>query len=564
MHGFQRNGVNIRSLSAIVAMALFAALSVGALPSTGAELVQENFDVVIYGGTPSAVAAALSVAEAGHSALIVSDRPTIGGSISNGLGATDIRTKFAVTGIAREFFHRVQGFYKDPNEWYVEPHVAEQIFRNMLQEQNVKFVTNAQLAKVTVDDNRITCIKVKWSKEYCGQVFIDASYTSDLVNAANVPTTLGPSDLYAYDEPEAQFRHLISVGIFKDFPESLVFRAMKNNPFIVKLPTIPKGGDFLTTGTPSWTYRLCLSKKHMRPLRRWSGYYNLVPSWRVLAQAIHLRPICVRDCLVHPKKNGRASLVTLVKIPNDKFDLNAGTSQITNFPIPPSYFSNPETRKSTEDELQKYLESFLYFVQHDKTVPLSDHIKMQGMGLCADEFTWNQNWPYAPYIREGRRLIGKSTLTTNQILRTRTTKESIAIGSYSLDVKSSHLLYASGAVYRDIGKFINPSVYEIPYSALVPQSGPTNVLVSLNISASPTAFGSVRMEPQFMEIGQAAGTAAAISVEKHILVARVNVSGIRARLWQSGAVTSISTLCAQLHRGERTRWQFNRTTCQPR
>ena len=552
-----------KSFSLLIAVAFLATQAISSVPSIASEVSRKNYDVVIYGGTPSAVAAAISVSNAGHSALIISDRPTIGGAISNGLGAADVRAKFAVTGISGEFFHRVQGFYKDPNMWNVEPRVAERIFRTMVRGQNIEVVTNAKLESVDTQDNRITCANVKWSKQFCGQVFIDASYTNDLVDLAQVPTNLGPSDLYTYDEPEARSRYFTQVGDFSGYSKVRVYNAMKNNPFITKSDVVPQGKELLTSGTPSWNYRLCLSKKHMRPFKRWPGYYQLVPSWRVLASAIHVKKmVCVYECLRHPKKPGRATLVHIVKLPNGKFDLNAGTSQISNFPIPREYFTNPQSRTEIETSMRRYLESYLYFVQHDATVPRSDQKKLKGLGLCADEFTGNHNWPYAPYIREGRRLIGKSTLTTNDILRARTNVESVAIGSYSLDTKSSQVIYAEGAVYRDIGKFINPSVYEIPYSALVPASGPTNLLSSVNISTSPTAFGSVRMEAQFMEIGQAAGTAASIALERSIPVDTVHVNGLRARLWRAGLVTSIKVLCEKLPKRDRPTWQFNRSTCE--
>jgi FAD dependent oxidoreductase len=560
---FLKNILKSKLLTTVFAGAFFATLTFGSAPSTGDEITPKNFDVVIYGGTPSAVAAAISASDAGHSALIVSDRSTIGGSISNGLGATDIRAKFAVTGIAREFFYKVQSFYDDSKMWNVEPHVAEQIFRNMLRGHDVKIVSNASLDSVDIKDDHITCINLHQTKKYCGQIFIDASYTSDLMNAAGVPSILGPSDLYAYGEPEAEFRHFKKIGYLRGVPESAVFNAMKNNPFVEKSLTIPQGKELLKNGTPSWTYRLCLSKKKMRPFKRSPDYDTLVPSWRVLVRAIHPKKTCLSNCILKSKKSRRASLITLAPLPNGKFDVNAGTSQISNLPIPREYFTKPETRRVTENRLRNYLESYLYFLQHDPTVPRANQQDLEGFGLCADEFVSNKNWPYAPYIREGRRLIGRSTLTTNHILRSRTTSEAIAIGSYSLDTKSSHLIYAKGAVYRDVGKFMNPSVYEIPYSDLVPGAGPKNILTSVNISASPTAFGSVRMEPQLLEIGQAAGAAAAIAIEKNIAVEAVSVSGLRTRLWRAGDVTSIKVLCKKLSPRQRIGWQFNQATCQP-
>jgi len=146
-------------------------------------------------------------------------------------------------------------------------------------------------------------------------------------------------------------------------------------------------------------------------------------------------------------------------------------------------------------------------------------------------------------------------------MRTRTNKESIAVGSYFLDNKSSQLIYANGRVYRDVGLYLKPPVYEIPYSTLVPKTGPRNLLVSVNISTSPTAYGSVRMEPQYMEIGQAAGMAAALAIKNEKFVDQVNVKMLRKKLWKVGLTTSITVLCRRLPANQRAAWHFNPGNC---
>jgi hypothetical protein len=253
----------------------------------------------------------------------------------------------------------------------------------------------------------------------------------------------------------------------------------------------------------------------------------------------------------------------IVSLPNGKYDLNAGTAQLTNFPIGRDYFLKPKTRQWAEDRLRNYLNSFLYFAQNDKAVPEFERRALAGMGLCADEFTDNNNWPYAPYIRGGRRIVGRSILTTANIMQSRTTTESIAIGSYLLDTKSSHIVYWNGSVYRDVGLFLKAPVYEIPYETLVPKNGPNNLLSSVNISASATAFGSVRVEAQFMELGQAAGSAAAIAIQHEVKVANIAVSDLRTRLENDGLVTSVVSLCQHLDVSTREKQFFNTSTCQP-
>ena len=299
----------------------------------------------------------------------------------------------------------------------------------------------------------------------------------------------------------------------------------------------------------------------MRKLKPRAGYSRYVASWRVLVKAIYFYKPCKHGCSAQSKEFGRTALLRMVKIANGKYDVNAGYAQITNLPIPRAYFTKPAARTAYEKHLRNYLESFLYFAQNDHTVPWLERRTLKGFGLCADEFTDNGNWPYSPYIREGRRLQGQSTLTTNNIFRSTTSKQSIAVGGYFLDTKSSTIVYQAGSVYRDVGVYLRPPLYEIPYSTLLPKSGPKNILVSVNISASPTAYGSVRMEPQLMQIGQSAGAAAVLALDSEKPLDRIDIGKLRVRLWRHGLTTSITTMCKGLSTKLRIAWKFNPQTC---
>jgi hypothetical protein len=201
-------------------------------------------------------------------------------------------------------------------------------------------------------------------------------------------------------------------------------------------------------------------------------------------------------------------------LPNNKFDLNAGPSSFTNFPIPSTYFTDPTSRASTLAEYRDYLESFLWFVQHDPSVPMMEHTALAGFGLCADEFTTTNNWPLAVYLREGRRLIGASTLTTTDLTADRRKSDAVAFGGYAMDSKPSIVAWSNGRLVRDRGEMVHVQDYAIPFGVMIPATGPSNLIVSVGISASPLAYSSVRMEPQYIELGQAAGVAASIAAER--------------------------------------------------
>jgi len=527
------------------------------------ESVTGDYDVIIYGGTPSGIVAAIAADKYVNKILLVSERETVGGAISNGLGAVDVGARFAVTGIARDFFTNVQKSYGDHTMWRTEPHVAESTFLNMLKRTNVRVTTSRSLQHTTVSDGRISCLTLDHESQVCAQQFIDASYTGDLIVQSHAANVLGPADLYAFHEPEADHRHFARMGSFRELDPNRVSAAMKSIPYIRSSTTLPYFRGTVSGGSPSWTYRLCLTRGYKRPFVPGPNYNEYIDAWRLLLKAQYPRGQCRQWCRVKSNGTIQTKLWQIVRLPNGKYDLNAGTAQLTNFPIGTDYFAHPEARAGLERRLQAYLESFLYFAQHDETVPPFERQALSGFGLCADEFIDNNNWPYAPYIRGGTRIIGRSTLTTENIMRQRTSTHPITIGSYLLDNKSSQIVYWKGSVYRDVGLFLKAPVYEIPFGALVPKHGPNNLLSSVNISASPTAFGSVRIEAQFMELGQAAGTASALAAKQKIPVARVSASILETHLHEGGLVTSIVNLCRNLDVNARAKYSFDPVTCKP-
>jgi hypothetical protein len=523
-----------------------------------------NYQLIIYGGTPSGVAAAISANKHLDRILLISDRPTFGGAISNGLGAVDIGTRFAVTGIARSFFANVQEYYGDHSMWRTEPHVAENIFRSMLGKTHVQLASSRKLTSVTESNGHIDCIVLDEVDRACAREFIDASYTGDLIEQAHAANVLGPKDLYGYDEPEANRRHFARMGSYRRFSANAVQVAAASSAYIQTSTTMPYLRGLLATSSPSWTYRLCLTRGNKRSFVPGPNYQQYLAAWRLLIRAQYPNGTCLHWCRIKPNGTIQTKLWQIVKLPHGKYDLNAGTAQLSNFPIGRKYFNNPETRLAHEKELQSYLESFLYFAQNDSSVPNFERAAISGFGLCADEFTNNNNWPYAPYIREGRRLIGKSTLTSMDIMNQRVSPISIAIGSYQLDTKSSQIVYWKGAVYRDVGSFLKAPTYEIPFTTMLPKHGPDNLLSSVNISASPTAFGSVRIEAQFMELGQAAGTAAALAIGSGRQISHISTRALRRNLNRDGLVTSITQLCRSLAPDKRSNSAFDPVTCRAR
>ncbi len=498
-------------------------------------------DVVVYGGTPAGVAAAVAAAEHGAAVTLLADGRTVGGLMSNGISASDIGSAAAVQGVARRFFDRVSTYYGGSSTWRFEPRIAERIFVRMLDEAGVEVRLEQPLEDVRTDGRRITCVEVP-DGDVCAPNFVDASYTGDLLDAAGVPTRLGMADLRAHGEYTAVRRGWVEALRVPRDEVRAASRAFEQHPFVRVEDDLPDYPDALADGMPSLTYRLCVTPDpgNRTPFRAGPGYAELLPALRVLARSA--------DDVVERRANGTlmSDLFHLAELPGGKYDLNAGLLSYTNVPAPAGYFDDPAERERVDRTLRNYVSSFFHFVQTDPTVPPSVRRAFRPFGLCADEFADNGNWPYEPYVREGRRIVGRSTLTVADIYTDRRKPDAVAVGSYHLDGKLSQLVFVDGTLYRDLGVHAPAPVYEIPFSAMVPRRGSvTNLLAPVGLSASPTAYGSVRMEPQYMALGQAAGIAAALASDDALSVAAVPAGRVQAALRSDDVAYTARAVCGR-------------------
>ncbi len=528
--------------------ALILSVTVGRTPvGDGARLVPagkavvEEPDVVVWGGTPAGVAAAIGAAQHRSQVVLVAEGGTVGGMMSSGISASDIGSAAAVQGVARTFFDRVRSYYGGRSEWRVEPRIAERILVRMLSEAGVDVRLDQSLLGVRMAGRRIACLQLS-AGDLCAPNYVDASYTGDVLAAAGVPHRLGMADLRSYGESMAlrrDWRAVLRVGRDQWTNAGNAFRA---NPYVLVEPTLPPYRTAYRRGTPSLTYRLCVTSDPARrvPFTQPAGSDHLLASFRVMARAANPN--------VDRKSNGTivSDFYTLAQIPGGKYDLNAGWSSLSNVPAPPEYFRSRADREAANEVLRTYIQAFFWFVQNDPTVPSGVRTTFRPFGLCADEFTDNGNWPYQPYVREGRRIAGRHTLTVGDIYINRQKTDAVAVGSYHVDAKSSQYVFAEGVLHRDVGAFSSAPVYEIPFRAMVPTTGSvTNLLAPVGLSASPTAYGSVRMEPQYMALGQAAGIAADQVSDIALSVAALPAARVQAILRYDGVAHTATAVCAQ-------------------
>lgn len=518
-----------------------------------------TFDLIVYGGTPSGVAAAVAAEVHGMHVLLISAEPTVGGAISNGLGATDIGNSRAISGIARGFLNRVHAHYKISDDWRVQPHVAEDILRSMLKVHHIEVVTKDPLVSAQRTGKKISCISLSDKRSYCGSIFIDASYEGDLLAASGATFHLGRSDIFTHREHLSALRRIDTVLKFPMSGPDVV-ALLKRNPYMRFLKSISRSVT-IPQGEPSMAWRLCLSHSHKVAFSRGPDYTHYLPYWRLISKTIYTRGH--RDFIKPAKSNGTkvSALLHFSLLPSGNYDLNSGSFDLLNVPIPRSYFTDMSARPKVIAQFKGYLGSLLYFIQNDKQAPHEERNFLKGMGLCSDEFTNNKNWPYQPYIREGRRLIGLSTVTTNDMFYQRTKQDSVGLGSYWLDNKAGFLAYANKALYRDAGPYRKAPPFEISYSTMVPKDGPRNLLVSVGISSSPLAYGAIRVEVQYMQLGQAAGTAAALAIQQGREVSNISVRKLQNQLALDGDMTTLAQMCAKTPEVLRAKFHFDSSTC---
>jgi hypothetical protein len=491
------------------------------------------FDVVVYGGTPSGVMAAISAAR--HRAKVALVEPTghVGGMMSNGLNATDIGHTATIGGYAREFFDRMEQIEgSSVGRYRFQPSNAELVFEQLLAGAGVRLFLNERLAEsggVTKTGTQIVDLAMESGLHLSAAVFIDASYEGDLMAAAEVSYRVGREAGVEYGEALAGVRSPSTVftpppGIDPGFP--------------LAGPGATGSADNRLQNS---NYRLCFSTDPLNqvPFSAPSDYnpetYDIVAAYTSWRASLGQTPDIT--WFLWP-----------VSLTNNKFDVNDnGQVAIAVHGLNTGYPDGTYTeRQEIMDWLRDYTQGFLHFLAKDPRVPQRIRSQMSAYGLCKDEFVDNGHWPRLMYLREGRRMLGQYILTERDVMLQRTKADTVAIASYALDSHHvSRWIDGSGRLRVEGGFWTgraNATRWSIPYRSLTPRANEaTNLLVSVTVSASHVATASLRMEPHYMMIGEAAGTAAAIaSIEAGrgtvTPVQSIDVQLLRDRLREHGSV----------------------------
>ena len=514
----------------------------------------QDYDVVVYGGTSAGVAAGVQARRMNRSVVVVEPSKRLGGLSSGGLGQTDIGNKAAIGGISREFYRRVRSHYENPaawtwqkreeykgggqsktdagedTQWTFEPSVALKIFEDFVREAGVVVVKGERLdrrAGVKTRGARIVSITMESGAVFSGRMFIDATYEGDLLAAAGVDYVVGREANATYGETlngvqtKNAKHHQLKPGVDP--------YVMKGDPGSGLLPGIdPAGPGEEGSGdarVQAYCFRMCLTDhpENRIPFRKPEGYEE---RWYELL----LRNFEAGET-GHPWINSA--------MPNRKTDTNNRFGASTDF-IGQNYGypeGSYEERAKIVGRHLVYQQGLMWTLANHPRVPEKIRAEFARWGMCKDEFAEGGGWQEQIYVREARRMVGELVMTQHHCQGREVAPKAVGLAAYTMD--SHHVqryVDAAGHARNEgdvqIGGF---PPYPIGYGAIVPRKARAeNLLAPVALSASHIAYGSIRMEPVFMVLGQSAATAAIHAIEAGVAAQDVDYARLRERLLADG------------------------------
>ena len=520
---------------------------------------QFSADVIIYGGNSSGVIAAVQVAKMGKEVILVSPDKHLGGLSASGLGWTDTGNKAVIGGLARDFYHRLYLHYQQDSAWkwqerseygnkgqgnvaidgenrtmwIFEPHAAEQIFDQLVNEYKIRVFRESWLDReqgVEMQEGSIVSFRTLDGSRFKGKIFIDATYEGDLMAASGVSYTVGRESIDQYGEEwngvqtgvlhhGHHFKSDISPFVIPGDPSSGVLPRISTDD-----PGVYGAGDHRLQ---AYCFRLCLTDHPenrvaiSRPADYDSTQYELLrrvfdSGWREVFNKFD-------------------------PIPNHKTDVNnhgpfSSDNIGMNYEYPEATY---EKRREIISEHTSYQKGLLWFLSSDPGVPEDIREKMSQWGYSRDEFRDNGHWPHQIYVREARRMIGEFVMTEHEVLGRSPVEQPVGMGSYTMDSHNvQRYIKPDGFVQNEGDIGVHPEIpYQIDKRSLLPsRTECINLLVPVCLSCSHIAFGSIRMEPVFMILGQSAATLAVMAIETKRHLHDIAYEELKQQLLQDGQV----------------------------
>lgn len=510
-----------------------------------------SFDLVVYGGTSGGVVAAVQAARLGKTVLLIEPTAHLGGLSTSGLGATDIGNKAAIGGIAREFYRRIGAHYAreeawvhearsefrgrghengDDAAWTFEPHVAEAVFERLVEEPGLTIWRSDPLQRdggVQKDGERIAAITTLGGRTARGKVFVDATYEGDLLAAAGVRYTIGREANGVYGETlnGVQTKHATHHQFIRDVSGYVV----PGDPASGLLPGIdPAGPGDEGSGdhrVQAYCFRVCTTDV---PENR--GTWRKPGDHDPRNYELLLRNLAAGDHRVPWHR---------VAMPNKKTDTNNFHAISIDF-IGGSW-DWPEASYAERERIlaahRSWQEGLFWTLANDPRVPAKVAAEFREFGPALDEFTDNDHWPWQVYVREARRMVSDYVMTEHDCRGTRRCDDPVGLAAYTMDSHNVQRWVDQNGIVRNegdvqVGGF---PPYPISYRSIVPARGQCeNLFVPVCLSASHIAFGSIRMEPVFMVLGQSAAIAACMAIDAGVAVQDVDQTDLRERLLAAG------------------------------
>ena len=494
-----------------------------------------DFDVIVYGGTAGGIITAVTAARQGLRVALLEPGRHLGGMVAGGLSATDHGEKEVVGGYALEFYERLGRHYNQEIEWYPEPHVAEKVLQEMVQEAGSVTVLNQhrldQTGGVKKEGTRLLEIRTENGRVFRAAIFIDASYEGDLMAQAGVSYTWGREGVDQYHESLAGVRPK-DVNHQFDYPVSAYDEAGN------LLPEIQTGerGELGAADhkIQAYNFRMILTqdKVNRGPFPKPRDYSE--KRYELLARFLS----------AFSRQEGRPPRLDEILLPRDiasqKWDFNNRGPFSTDYIGASWEYPNASYQRRREiwQDHINYTQGLFYFLAHDPQIPKLLQEEMNELGLAKDEFVDNENWPYQLYVREARRMAGEFVMTQKDVQTELTKPDVIGMGSYNSDSHNVQRFVTEQGYAQNEGNMEVPvTPYQIPYRLMLPRKDQaSNLLVTVCFSASHVTYSTLRMEPVYMIIGQAAGVAASMAMEGKAPLPEIDTTSLTAILRRQGAV----------------------------
>ncbi len=536
----------------------------------------KKYDIVVYGGTSAGVAAAIQASRMGKSVVLIEPTNRVGGLTTGGLGQTDIGNKQAIGGISREFYENIKKYYDDPKNWkwekrseYIdggqtrteegessmwtfEPSAALKVYHDMLSNEKVKLVYEERLNRasgVNKVGGKIQTITMESGKKFVGKVFLDATYEGDLMAAAGVSYAVGRESNDEYGETlngvqannfNLSLTKLVSKNAFNhNFIQGVDPYIEKGNPESGLLPNVNEKPGLEGAGDDkiqAYCFRMCLTDhpENRIPFKKPANYDEI--NYELLLRNYEARKGPIRDMYSYGN-----SLLPWINssMPNRKTDTNNKFGFSTdyigkNYDYPDASYA--EREKIIEDH-RNYQMGLMWTLANHPRIPKEVRDEASRWGTSKDEFERADGWQQQLYVREARRMISDYVMTQHNCEALKVAEDAIGLAAYGMDSHNVQRYVDANGYVQNEGNVeahgFKP--YPISYKSLVPKKEECeNLIVPVCVSATHIAFGSIRMEPVFMVLGQSAATAASLAIDTGASVQDVSYGSLKPVLLKDG------------------------------